>query len=73
MRMLRWLSGNTRKYRIQNEKTSFKIAVTLIDEKMKESHLRWFGHVQRRAINALVRKSELIQVEGTKKVEEDLK
>jgi hypothetical protein len=34
---------------------------------MRESHLRWFGHVQRRAINAPVRKSELIQVEGTKK------
>ena len=31
---------------------------------MRESHLRWFGHVQRRAINAPVRKSELIQIEG---------
>ena len=28
--------------------------------------MRWFGHVQRRVINALVRKSELIQMEGTK-------
>ena len=27
----------------------------------------WFGHVQRRATNALVKESELIQVEGTKK------
>ena len=34
---------------------------------MRESHLRWFGHVQRRVINAPVRKSELIQVEGMKK------
>ena len=33
---------------------------------MRESCLRWFGHVQRRVINALVRKSELIQMEGTK-------
>ena len=32
-----------------------------------ESHLRWFGHVQTRAINALVRNSKLIQVEGNKK------
>ena len=30
-----------------------------------ESHLRWLGHVQRRAINARVRKSELDQVERT--------
>ena len=34
---------------------------------MKESCLRWFGHVQRRVINASVRQSEMIQVEGTKK------
>ena len=33
------------------------------DEKKKKSHLKWFGHVQRRAINALEMKSELIQVE----------
>ena len=38
-----------------------------IDEKMRESRLRWFSHVQRRTINAIVRKSELIQVEGTRK------
>ena len=40
--------------------------MTSIDEKMRESHLRWFGHVQRRVTNALVKKSKLIQVEGTK-------
>jgi len=34
---------------------------------MRESHLRWFGHVQRRAINAPIRKSELILVEGSKR------
>ena len=34
---------------------------------MKESHLRWFGHVQRIAINASVRKSELIQINGIEK------
>ena len=31
-----------------------------IDEKMRESHLRWFGHIQI--------KSELIQIEGMKKI-----
>ena len=67
MRMLRWISGNTRKDKIRNEEIHLKIQVTFIGEKMRESHLRWFGHVQ--AINALMRKSELIQVEGTKKGE----
>jgi hypothetical protein len=41
--------------------------VAPIDEKIGESCLRFFDHVQRRAINAQVRKSELIQVEGMKK------
>ena len=44
--------------RIHNEENRLKIGVSPIDEKMKESHLRWFG---------LVRKSELIQVEEMRK------
>lgn len=45
----------------------------LIHEKIRESRLRWFGHVPKRVTNALVvaRKSGLIQVDGAKKVEED--
>lgn len=38
-----------------------------MDQKMMESHLRWFNHVQRRTSNAVVRISELIEVEGMKK------
>ena len=41
--------------------------MTLIDKRMRESCLRWFGHVWRRVINAPVRKSEYIQVERRKK------
>jgi N12 class adenine-specific DNA methylase len=60
MRILRWISENTWKDMIQNEEISLKIGVTPIDEKMRDSRLRWFDHIQRIAINALVRKSELI-------------
>ena len=42
--------------------------VTLIDEKMRKGPLRWFGHVQRKAINPLMRKCELTQVEQMKKM-----
>ena len=63
MRMLRWISENIWKYMIRNEKIHQKIGVAPIDENMGESHLREFGHVQKRAINTPVRKSELIQVE----------
>ena len=45
MRMLRWISGNTWKDRIQNEEIHLKIGLVPIDEKMREDCLRWFGHV----------------------------
>ena len=39
--------------KIRNKDINLKIGVAPIDEKMRESHLRWFGHVQRRLINKL--------------------
>ena len=76
MGMLRWISGNKRKDGIQNEEIRLKIRMAPIDEKMRESRLRQFDYMQRREINAPVRKSELIQVKETnkkRKVEENLK
>ena len=67
IRMLRWINGNKRKNRIRNEGIHLKIEVTPIDEKMRKGPLRWFGHVQRKAINPLMRKCELTQVERMKK------
>ena len=46
MRMLIWMSGNTQKDKIRNENIRIKIGVTPANEKMKEGHSRWFGHVQ---------------------------
>ena len=45
MRMLRWISENAHKNRIQNEEIYLKVGVTPINKKMKEICLRWFGHV----------------------------
>ena len=50
---------------IRNEEVSLKKVIP-IDEKIRESCLRWFDYVQR-ALNILVIKSEFTQVEGTKK------
>ncbi len=41
--------------------------VAPIDEKMRESSLIWFGHVQRRVIHAPMKKCNLIQVKGMKR------
>ena len=45
MRMLRWISGNAWKYRVRNKEIYLKIEVAPINEKKRESCLRWFGHV----------------------------
>ena len=45
-----------------------------IDKNMRESRLKWFGHVRRKTINSPERKSEMIQIEGIKKnVDDDQK
>lgn len=66
MRMLKWIIGNTWKDEIQNKKICLKIGVVPIDEKMRKSLFRSFGHVQRKEVNKPVKKSELILVEGIK-------
>ena len=70
MRMLSWISWNTQKDRIWNEEICLKIWVAPIDEKIRENCFRWFGHVQRRAVNALVRVS-WSKLSELKNVEED--
>lgn len=53
--------------KILYEEICSKIGMLPIDKKILENHLRCAGHVQRRTINALSRKYELIQVERTEK------
>ena len=56
MRMLRWMSGHTRKDKIRNDCIREKVGVAPIEEKMTETRLRWFGHVLRRPLEAPVRR-----------------
>ncbi|KAM7490942.1 hypothetical protein LguiA_033863 [Lonicera macranthoides] len=56
MRMLRWMSGKTRKDKIRNVTIREGVGVAPITEKMVESRLRWFGHVWRRPVDAMVRR-----------------
>lgn len=44
--------------RIQNEEICLQIGVALIEEKMWESRLRWFGHMQKRAILSKLREQK---------------
>ncbi|OIT29657.1 hypothetical protein A4A49_17649 [Nicotiana attenuata] len=52
MKMLRWMCGHTRKDKIRNEVIRDKMGVASMETKLRESRLRWFGHVKRRDIDA---------------------
>jgi hypothetical protein len=52
MRMLRWIYGHTRRDRIRDDDIHDKLRVTPIQEKSVQHRLRWFGHIQRRSLEA---------------------
>ena len=58
MIMLRWICGKIKKDKIRNELFQEHLGVAIIGDKIRESRLKWFGHVQRR----LVRKSLAMKV-----------
>jgi len=56
MRMLRWMSGETRRDRIRNDTIRERVGVAPIVEKSVENRLRWYGHVERRPVDVITRR-----------------
>ena len=73
MRMLRWMSGHTRKDKLQNNCIREKIGVAPIEKKKMEMRLRWFRHVQRRLPGVSVRKVDQMVFNLMRRVGEDQK
>ena len=48
MRMLRWACGITLKDRVRNEHIRGSLKIAPVSMKIKESRLRWYGHLRRR-------------------------
>ena len=48
MKMLKWEIGVTRREKIRNEVVRGKLRIKEISAKIKESRLRWYGHVRRK-------------------------
>jgi len=49
-------SGTTRRDKFRNDKIRERVGVAPIVEKMMDSRLRWFGHVERRPVDSVVRR-----------------
>ena len=49
--MLCWISSYTRLDRIRNEVIREKVRVAPVEDKMRETMLRWFSHVRKRSEN----------------------
>ena len=71
MRMLRWMCGLTRRDRVRNERIRETVKVGPVGEKMQESRLRWFGHVERKDESYVGKKRESLNIEGRKREEVD--
>ncbi|KAM3955544.1 uncharacterized protein ACR2FA_012596 [Aphomia sociella] len=56
MRMLRWAGGVTLKDKVRNEHIRGSFKVAQIADKVKESRLRWYGHILRREDDHVVKK-----------------
>jgi len=52
------MCGHTRGDKIRNEVIGEKVGVGFVVDKMGETKLRWFEHVQRRCLDAPVRRCE---------------
>lgn len=50
------MCGHTRNNKIKNENVKGKLEVVVIENKMRENRLIWFGHVNRKPTNAPIRK-----------------
>jgi hypothetical protein len=64
MRMLRWMCGVKRMYKVRNEYIRGSLKVAPITEKLKGNRLSWYEHVMRREENHVTRRVINMNVEG---------
>ncbi|CAL5393655.1 unnamed protein product [Camellia sinensis] len=67
MRMLKWMCSKTRKDRVRYEYIREWVGVVPIGDKLRENRLRWFGHIQRRPTEAVVKRCDTVTVDGSVK------
>jgi hypothetical protein len=67
MRMIRWMSGMTRKDRIRNEYIEGSVSIASIVDMMRKNRVQWFGHVMKQEETKALRVVIKMNVEGKKR------
>jgi hypothetical protein len=71
MRMLQWICGHTRRDQVWNDDICERLGVAPGEEKLVQHHLRWFGHMQQRPVEAPIRNGVIRQTRVIRREVED--
>ena len=63
-KMLRWIGGITRKDHVSSANIRKRFGVAPIHEKMRESRLRWLGHVLGAEDNTIAKSAYVLEING---------
>ena len=69
-RMIRMMCGKTLMYKCRSEELRKQVGVKDIEEYLREHRLRWFGHVERRDTENILKKVAKLVVEGERRRED---
>ena len=64
MKMLRWMSGVTKRDRIPNTRIRRTVKVAELPKKVQEARLRWYGHILRRVKEGVGRRMMDMEMQG---------
>ena len=64
MSMIRWMCGVTMRDRYPCEELRAWVGIKPIVDVMRQRHLRWFSHIERREDNSWPKKVQIIAVDG---------
>lgn len=71
MKILRWMCDKTSGVRIRKKTILGVIGRAPIEHKMRENKLTWFGYVHCKSSHTVLRRSDMVTVDGKTKGRED--
>lgn len=67
MYMIRCMNGLTLKDRFRNERIRGNLKISPLDNKIRETRLRWFGNISRKPNTTPVHRVERLLIEGIRR------